>query len=121
MHRVSAEVKIDDTGEIINCRVFLTDLSPSGVGLFINEQIEKGTELSMVIEQPKHLYVKGEVVWCTPYTLDTKIISNDVFKFRIGVKFLFDFPEEQEALKKYCEELAEENNKKPEPKLKLQK
>ena len=104
-HRVSAEILIDSTKEVADSRVFLNDLSPTGVGCFVNVAIEKGEAVSIVIEQPKHLYVKGQVMWCAPYTMSTKVLSAEQFKYRVGIKFSFDSEDEKSALKKYCEEL----------------
>lgn len=103
--RVSAEIKVDSNGEINESRVILNDLTPLGVGCFINVPLDKGEMVSIVIEQPKHLFLKGQVEWCKPYTLDTKIISEENFRYRIGIKFVFDTPEEAAEVKKYWEEL----------------
>src|SRR5690348_10037818 len=78
--RVHAEIKIEATGEVAEARVFLNDLSPSGVGCFSTIAIDKGLAVAVVIEQPKQIYLKGEVQWCSPYTLDTKIISSEQYK-----------------------------------------
>lgn len=111
--RVPAEVQVDATREVLESRVFLNDLSPTGVGLFINTPLDKGAEVSIVIEQPKHLFVKGEVAWCQPYTLNTRILSEEVYAYRMGIRFIFDSPEEAETLKRYCDELfIEETTKK---------
>jgi hypothetical protein len=109
--RVKAEIQLESSHKVAESRVFLTDMSPSGLGCFVNFQIDKGEKVSVVIEQPKHLFVKGEVIWCSPYTLDTKIISSEFFRFRIGVRFTFDTPEEEQALKQFCEDLYRHENK----------
>lgn len=103
--RVSAEIQLDSTKEVAESRVFLNDLSPTGVGCFVIEPIDKGEKVSLVIEQPKHLFVKGEIMWCTPYTLDTKIISSEQFRYRVGIRFEFESTEEAAAVKAFCEEL----------------
>lgn len=113
LQRVTAEIQIQSTRDIIQGRVFLTDLSPTGVGLFASASLEKGELVSLVIEQPRHLFVKGEVAWCIPYTLETKIITSETFSYRIGIKFVFETEEEADTLKKYCEEIyASTSNKK---------
>ena len=111
--RVSAEIRIDSTQEVIEGRVFLNDLSPEGVGCFINVALDKGEQVSLVIEQPKHIYIKGEIIWCSPYARDTKILTQSQFNFRAGIQFKFDDEEEKAAVRKYCEELyADEAPKK---------
>ncbi|MGE4234443.1 MAG: PilZ domain-containing protein [Bacteriovoracia bacterium] len=106
LQRVTAEVKLESNKKILPSRVFLTDLNPQGVGFFSTEAIEKGELVSIVIEQPRHLFVKGEVIWCKPYTLDTKILSEDSYTWRVGVVFDLKTKEEQESIKKYCEEIS---------------
>ncbi|MEW6058145.1 MAG: PilZ domain-containing protein [Bdellovibrionota bacterium] len=103
--RVSAEILVESTKAVLEGRVFLNDLSPNGVGCFVNTSIDKGEKISLVIEQPKHLYLKGEVMWCTPYTTETKILRQEQFQYRIGIKFHFDSPEEAQAVHAYCQEL----------------
>lgn len=103
--RVHANIKIERTNETAESRVFLNDLSPTGVGCFVNVAIDKGELVAMVIEQPKHIYLRGEVIWCSPYTLDTKILTAERYDYRVGIKFIFDSPEEADIVKKYVEEL----------------
>lgn len=104
-HRVSAEIKLEESEEVTASRVFLNDLSPAGVGCFVPMAIDKGQKVSMVIEQPKHLFVKGEVMWCTPYTLNTKVLSPEQFSYRIGIRFSFESDAEREAVATYCNDL----------------
>jgi hypothetical protein len=109
--RVPAKLMVDKTKEVVECRVFLSDLSADGVGCFSNLSLDKGEVIALVIEQPKNLFVKGEIAWCQPYSLDTKVISTENFKFRMGIKFLFDEPEEKRAIQNYINELYAENSK----------
>ncbi len=103
--RVTAEIQIQSSKEVIASRVLLSDLNPKGVGLFVHNPIEKGEKIALVIEQPKHLYVRGEVIWCAPYSLDTKVLMQESFPFRIGIKFIYDSPAEKQTMETYCAEL----------------
>lgn len=103
--RVHANIKIESSDETAEARVFLNDLSPTGVGCFVNVAIQKGEKVAIVIEQPKHIYLRGEVIWCSPYTLDTKILTAERYDYRVGIKFLFDSPEEAEVVKQYVNDL----------------
>jgi len=107
-HRVNAEIRTEATKEVTASRVFLIDLTPSGVGAFTVSPLDKGELVSIVISQPKHLYVKGEVMWCSPYNFNIKIISPEVFRYRVGIKFRFDSPQEQDTVRNYCDELHTE-------------
>lgn len=104
-HRVSAEIQITSTRQTSEARVFLTDLAPEGVGIFLPIPLSKGDMVNLVINQPKHLFVKGKVTSCAPYTLNNKVISTENFSYRIGIQFVFDSPEEKANVKKYCDEL----------------
>ena len=103
--RVSAEIQIDSSKKIAASRVFLNDLNPTGMGCFCSISIAKGELVTIVLEQPKHLYVKGTVMWCTPYNMDSKVLSTESFKFRMGIRFNFEDDEEKNALQKFCDEL----------------
>jgi hypothetical protein len=112
LQRVSAEIMIEETKEVFDGRVFLSDLNTAGVACFVNSELPKGAVISVVIEQPKHLYLRGEVAWCTPYTLDTKVLSIDRFDYRIGIKFIFETPQEAEEIKNYINEIYDPASKK---------
>lgn len=104
--RVKASIQISSTKTVAEARVMLNDLSAAGVGCFVNTAIEKGEKVALVIENPKHIYLSGEVVWCSPYTLSTKILSTEQFKYRVGIKFHFDTAEEQDAIKKFIDDVV---------------
>lgn len=103
--RLSAKIMVDSSKAVANCRVFLNDLSPEGVNCFADVSVGKGEIVSIVVEQPKHLFVKGLVLWCSPILTTAKVLSKESYKYRVGVKFRFTDDEEREALTKYCQEL----------------
>ena len=103
--RVRAEIQLESTKDIIEGRVFLSDLHASGVGLFVEKKLDRGETLSIVIEQPKHLFLKASVTSCSLYSLDKKVISAENFNYRVQVKFIFESDEEKDEVRKYCAEL----------------
>jgi hypothetical protein len=103
--RVPAEIQIDSTKQVIKSRVFLYDLTPEGVGCFINQAIDKGEKITLVVAHPKALYIKGEIVRCTLFRQSIKILSDDEYQFRLGIKFIYDSPEEKEAIQQFCNSL----------------
>lgn len=105
MQRVHAEIQVEATKQVVDARVFLNDLSTTGVGLFAHDNLVPGENISVVIEQPRHLYVKGVVVWCSPYTMTTKIITAETFNYRAGIRFIFDTEEERKTIADYVESL----------------
>ena len=54
--RVRATIKIESTSETIESRVFLNDLSPTGIGCFVNTPIDIGQKVAIVLEKPKQIY-----------------------------------------------------------------
>ena len=101
LYRVPAAIKREKNDEIMYGRIFLVDLSPSGVGIFLPEPLAKDEIVTLVIEHPRHIYVKGTISFCGLYTLHTAVLSPESFAYRAYIKFVFDSPEEREALRKF--------------------
>jgi hypothetical protein len=59
-----------------------------------------------VIDQPRHLYIKGKVRWSTLMLPSSRIITEDPMVYRVGIEFTFESAEERDAIKKYCDELS---------------
>jgi Tfp pilus assembly protein PilZ len=105
MQKVQAEIQVDSSKEVVPAKVLLNDLSLTGVGLFTEAPLPISDYVSLVIEYPRHLYVKGKVIWCTPYTFDTKIITQEHYPYRAGIKFIFDNEQEQKNVQEYIESI----------------
>ena len=103
--RVQVVLKLGEGRRLVHGRIFLNDLTPDGVGLFIEEPLVRGQSVSHVIEQPEHLYLKGQVAWCGLYTLTARVISVESFRYRVGIRLIFDSAEERAAVRAYCETL----------------
>jgi hypothetical protein len=105
--RVSAKVQNAETREVITARVFLYDLSPSGVSVFLTAPLSRGDKVFLVIEHPRHLFIGAEIAWCGLATLNTRVISPESYGFRAYLKFDFETAKEQEAVLRYCMTLSE--------------
>lgn len=103
--RSSGELRLEQSQQVVRCRMLLNDLSPTGVGLFLESKVEIGGLVTLVLEQPRHMFLKGEVLWCNLYTLHNSVISTDAFLYRAGVRFSFTTPKEAEEFKNYCDSL----------------
>ena len=103
--RTTAQVQIKETNEIVPGRIFLNDLSIQGVGIFLAGPITRGEEVFVVIEKPRHLFLRGRVAWCTLFRMQRKIISLENFDYRARIQFSFDSEEDKEVVKKYFEQL----------------
>jgi hypothetical protein len=91
-------------GEWIDARVLLNELSPHGVGLYAEEAIPNGTQITLRLEEPKEVILNGKVIW-SQESPDQKVISKKRFSLRLGVQFLFATKEEEEAFKAFWEDL----------------
>lgn len=100
-YRVPATVRREKTGFVIPGRIILSDVTLTGVGIFLPEPIARGESVSLVIALPQSVYVKGTVEWCTYYSPNTRVLSVDSLAYRALVKFDFESPQEREAFRKF--------------------
>lgn len=103
--RTHAQVQVKETNEVVQGRIFLNDLSIQGVGIFLSAPIARGEEVFIVIEKPRHLFLRGRVAWCTLFRMQKKIISMENYDYRARIQFSFDSKEDEEVVKKYFEQL----------------
>lgn len=104
--RVTAQIQRLSTKDIVHARAYLHDLSLSGIGLFSNIPFEVNEPIAIVIEQPRHLYIKGTVRWSNYIIPPSRVISIDPMPYRIGISFTFETPEERDLIRKYFEEIS---------------
>lgn len=100
-YRVPVTVRRERGGVVTLGRMMLSDLSVHGVGIFLPEPIAKDERVTIVIEHPHAIYVKGNVVWCTLYNMNSRVLSVESLGYRAYVKFHFDSHEEREALRNF--------------------
>ncbi len=110
VRRVRAEIKVSEPmvqSTRSAARVVLNDVTPNGLGLFSEHPVMPGQEVAITLEEPKRFYVRGRVTWCQEYECNTHVLSQTSFRYRVGIEFIFETPEEQAAVEAYCIELAE--------------
>lgn len=110
--RTRAEIKIPDlNGDaiIVDARVILNDISPKGVGLFSTQALLPGQDVAITLEEPKRIYLKGRIVWCQEHDVESHVLSESRYSYRIGIAFVFETPEEFQAVQHYCEVLQKEH------------
>lgn len=108
LKKVRAEMKIvgpDKRPSISEARVVLNDMSPEGVGIFSSLPVLVGQEISLTMEDPRQVFLKGRVVWCQEFDVGSPVVSQHTFSYRMGIRFVFSSPKEQEAVRLFCEEL----------------
>lgn len=110
--RARAEVKLTglgaDPNKIIEARVLLNDITPKGIGLFSTSPMLPSQEISITVDQPKRLYVRGRIVWCMEHNINSHVLSESKYSYRVGIQFLFDTDEERKALETYVQELEKQ-------------
>lgn len=104
--RVPVEIKIEETGELFEGRAFLFDLRSTSFSLFSMHAIERGAKISLVLEHPRKIFIRAEVVWCTLAPWNPKILSEKVVPYRVYVNFHFDSPEERAAVQSFCDSIT---------------
>lgn len=111
IRRVTAELTVTSSQIKTTTHILLNDLTPTGVGLFLDHYLEKGEVITLKIDHPQPLSVKGEIAWCNFYSLQTKILSDKAYRYRAGVKFVFDTEEEKKVVQKYYDDLQAREKK----------
>ena len=92
-------------GEVHEARIMLNDLSPSGIGIYGPEPIQKGKLVTIFLQHPQAVQVEGRVIWCQRDDYGERIISQERYPYRIGVKFVFKTIEDEALFKTFCEDL----------------
>jgi len=108
--RVHAELRVvgDKSSEpkITMVRVILNDLSLQGVNLFSTEPHIAGAEVAITMEDPMQIYLRGRIVACQEYAIDSHIMSVNNFSYRLSVKFVFETEREQKAVQDFVDFIA---------------
>jgi hypothetical protein len=109
LKRVTAEIKVLSSPAsqptITQARVLLNDLNPKGMGLFSATPLMVGQEVAITLEQPQRIYMRGRIIWCQEYDVDSHIMSSHSFSYRMGIQFIFESAEDEKAVKDFCEQL----------------
>ena len=102
LQRVAGTIKVLNSGAEslpMQCRILLSDLSETGLGCFTERSLSKEQEVDVVIELPDGaLRFPSRTVWCREQPTTGRIVSAHAFKFRVGVQFNFDSPEQKTSL-----------------------
>jgi hypothetical protein len=112
--RVHAELKIMPSAlggpaQISSARIMLNDMTSKGVGIFSTELMHPGTEVQISISHPKVFFVRGRVTWCQEHDVNSHILSQTAYSYRVGIEFVFQSPEEEKQVKEYCALLAKDH------------
>lgn len=100
-YRINALLQRDSTQQILRARLMMSDLSEVGVGIFLPEMVTIGERVTLAIDRPTSLFLKGDVVRSGLYVLKTRVLSLENFTYRSYMRLRFDTEEEREALRHY--------------------
>lgn len=108
--RVRAEIRAisqNPGGEApaTEARVILNDFSAKGMGIFASQALMVGQEVAITLQEPKQVYLRGRIVWCQEYDAESHVLSANPFSYRMGIKFVFQSKQEEQAVAKFCDEL----------------
>jgi hypothetical protein len=113
LKRVLAEMKVvtppQSAPVITEVRVMLNDFSSKGLGIFSIIPVLVGQQVAITLQDPTRIYVRGRVVWCREYDADTHVLSSKAYSYRMGIQFVFDSPEEEQAVAEFCELIARDH------------
>ena len=110
-HATARHWVVKDGGRIVAAaRVVLNDLSPRGMGLFCSRSMLVGQEVAVTLDEPRRVYLRGRIIWCQEYDTESHVLSQQSYSFRVGIKFVFQSAQEEEAVKAFCEELVKALN-----------
>jgi hypothetical protein len=107
--RTAAHVRVLDgiakgLGTMPAC-VILNDLSPAGLLLFTPDQLQPGQRVSLTLDSPKLFYARGIVTACKNISLHQQVFGENNFAFRTAIRFEFQNPDEERAVRRYCQEI----------------
>ena len=107
MKRITAQLVANNgwgvPSTIIPVRVILNDLGPQSVTLFSLHPLELGQPVSLSIEHPRPILIRGKVTYCALFELTSRIHSNPKYPYRMQIEFEFLNDGEAEAVREYVE------------------
>ena len=110
MKRVQAQVVANNgwgvAATIIPARLVLNDLGPQSVTLFTVQTLELGQQVTLTLEHPRPLLVRGRVTYAALFELSSRIHGSQKFSYRVQVEFEFLNDGEAMAVREYVEELV---------------
>jgi len=71
-------------------RLLLSDLSPNGMGVFLQNELTPGSQIVIkIIQSDSHFSaLRGVVKWCARHNLNSRVLSSSHFSYRAGIELL---------------------------------
>jgi hypothetical protein len=109
MKRVQAELMANHgfgvPGLAIQARLILNDLGHKSATVFANQTLELGQLVTLTLEHPRPLVVRGKVTYNALFELSSRTYAKTRYPYRIQIEFDFLNDGEAQAVREYVEEL----------------
>lgn len=110
MHLATSRLKIfiwpgDSNPEPLQGFGFMSDLSESGVGVYVGRKLSPATSALIAFERADNVTYRGMVVWCNRFSLSQSFLGHDALNFRAGIKYLFSSEAERQRYLEYFAQL----------------
>jgi hypothetical protein len=86
---------------------FVSDVSQSGIGIFLGRHIAPGTPVRLGFEHIDGVTYRGVVAWSGRYAHGQKFLGHEALQHRIGVRCLFGSEAERQRFLAYQRELRD--------------
>ncbi len=112
--RVPAQLQLTGTkgetiGEALETRIVLNDFAPTGVKVFVPKPLGVGQTVTLNLELPTSLTVKGRIRVCQDQLHQLRTFSPHALTHWVWMEFEFSSGAEETILKDYCHQLSAEH------------
>lgn len=98
--RIHATVSQGSQNKQVDASLTLIDISETGVGVFTEKLLSKGSTVELCVAEPKPIQVKAVVAWSVPVASG---ILMRRYPFRSGLQFLFESEAQRAALLEFIQ------------------
>lgn len=89
---------------------FASDISESGLGIYINTKLSPGTKVRISLEEETNQPYPGVVAWCQRYALEQRFHGHSALDHRLGIRFRFESEADHQRYLMYFNELRRRVN-----------
>lgn len=89
---------------------FTSDISETGIGIYINTKITVGANVRISLEDENSTFYPGVVAWCQRYKLEQKFHGHAALDHRVGLRFRFESEAEHQRYLMYFNDLRRRVN-----------
>ncbi len=108
--RVKCWLSVAGTEESIPGFGFASDISESGIGIYLDRKINIGTVVQIKLEEESALPFPGIVAWCQRFSLEQRFHGHDGLDHRLGIRFAFESEPDRQRYIMYFNELRRRVN-----------